>query len=193
MAPCLGSDGHEALPWLWGSTRTPAPPVSDEVLSVRMLLLWGDDRAGVLRRGLDRRGRSLARSGGSRGRVRDEIRLLGPIFLGCDWTFRRRRDGALVPATSSHRAARLNAGRQAIAAAEPDNGPPVCCSCRYDAGCARDSLRPWYARRRPWRSLLNGRSLCVHPELRGSSPSRLGSLLPQALRIEGTSLCGFTS
>ena len=27
------------------------------------------------------------------------------------------------------------------------------------AGCARGSSRPWYARRRPWRSLLNGRSL----------------------------------
>ena len=32
-------------------------------------------------------------------------------------------------------------------------------SCRDAAGCARGSSRPWYARRRPWRSLLNGRSL----------------------------------
>jgi hypothetical protein len=31
--------------------------------------------------------------------------------------------------------------------------------CRDAAGCARDSSRPWYARRRPWRSLLNGRSV----------------------------------
>ena len=30
--------------------------------------------------------------------------------------------------------------------------------CRDAAGCARGSSRPWYARRRPWRSLLNGRS-----------------------------------
>jgi len=32
-------------------------------------------------------------------------------------------------------------------------------SCRDAAGCARGSSRPWYVRRRPWRSLLNGRSL----------------------------------
>ena len=32
-------------------------------------------------------------------------------------------------------------------------------SCRDAAGCARGSSRPWYARTRPWRSLLNGRSL----------------------------------
>jgi hypothetical protein len=30
---------------------------------------------------------------------------------------------------------------------------------RDAAGCARDSSRPWYARTRSWRSLLNGRSL----------------------------------
>ena len=30
--------------------------------------------------------------------------------------------------------------------------------CRDAAGCARGSSRPWYARKRPWRSLLNGRS-----------------------------------
>src|SRR5579863_587540 len=30
------------------------------------------------------------------------------------------------------------------------------------AGCARGSSRPWYGRRRPWRSLLNGRSLGGH-------------------------------
>jgi hypothetical protein len=29
-------------------------------------------------------------------------------------------------------------------------------SCRDAAGCARDSSQPWYARRRPRRSLLNG-------------------------------------
>ena len=34
--------------------------------------------------------------------------------------------------------------------------------CRDAAGCARGSSRPWYVRRRPWRSLLNGRSLATH-------------------------------
>jgi hypothetical protein len=32
-------------------------------------------------------------------------------------------------------------------------------SCRDAADCARGSSLPWYARTRPWRSLLNGRSL----------------------------------
>src|SRR5450631_2963773 len=36
--------------------------------------------------------------------------------------------------------------------------------CRDATGCARGSSRPWYARRRPWRSLLNGRSLDRHEE-----------------------------
>jgi len=33
-------------------------------------------------------------------------------------------------------------------------------------GCARGSSRPWYARRRPWRSLLNGRSLAGRGNMR---------------------------
>ena len=45
-------------------------------------------------------------------------------------------------------------------------------SCRDAAGYARGSSRPWYTRRRPGRSLLNGRTLDRRSELSPGNPTR---------------------
>ena len=88
----------------------------------------------------------------------DGYREFGPTISGRRWTI-----GLVRPTSRRPRGTQGSPGQTALSnkPLQQTNATRVRSdvgSCRDAAGYARGSSRPWYARTRPWRSLLNGRS-----------------------------------